>query len=196
MMEVWFVLIGIVALVILFPFIRCFFKRLVCAVKIKRICKRKNLVVHPTHILWFLGSKRGKNCDFYIETPTQVLAIKLFGAPRRLSILTFKENGNYFFRSYVALLSYGAGFHIPIDGREKKMPNFDFRYQCEKDWYEKKTRNVLLANPTPMEFRYQPLHGAESIISVGEVVNGMQIYSLQHLLKELENKSQTSFCLF
>ena len=186
-MKFWFVLFGIVALVILFPFIRCFFKRLVCGIKIKRMCQRKNLVAHPAHPLWFLGSRGTKNCDIYIETPTQVLAIKLFGAPRRLSILTFKENGNYFFRSYIVLISYGAGFHIPLDGRERKMPSFDFRFQYKDAWDEKDTQDILLANPAPMEFRYQPNHGAESIVCVGDTVGGMEIFSLQHLLKVLES---------
>lgn len=185
-MEFWFVLFGIVALVILFPFIRCFFKRLVCAMKIKRMCRRKNLVVHPTHPLWFLGSKHTKKCDLYIETPTQVLAIKLFGAPRRLSILTLKEDGNYFFRSYIVLISYGAGFHIPVDGRERVMPSFDFRFQYKDAWSNKSTRDILLANPTPMEFRYQPHHGSDRIVCVGDTVNGMELASLQYLLKELE----------
>ena len=184
-MEFWFVLFGIVALVILFPFIRCFFKRLVCAIKIKRMCQRKKLVAHPTRPLWFLGSKRTKNCDIYIETPTQVLAIKLFGAPRRLSILTLKEDGNYFFRSYVVLISYGAGFHIPLDGRERAMPSFDFRFQYKDAWNEKSTQNVLLVNPASMEFRYQPRHGGESIITEGNTVNGMEISSLKYLLKKL-----------
>ena len=187
-MEFWFVLFGIVALVILFPFIRCFFGRLVCAIKIKRMCQRKNLVAHPTHLLWFLGSKGTKNCDIYIETPTQVLAVKLFGAPRRLSILTLKEDGNYFFRSYIVLISYGAGFHIPLDGRERKMPSFDFRFRYKDVWNEKNTRNILLVSPAPMEFRYQPSHGAESIVCVGDSVNGVELSSLRHLLRELENE--------
>ena len=186
-MEFWFILFGSVALIILFPFIRCFFKRLVCATKIKRMCQRKNFVTHPTHPLWFLGNKKAKNCDLYIETPTQMFSIKLFGAPRRLSILTIKENGNYFFRSYIVLVSYGAGFHIPFDGREKKMPRFDFRYKYQDMWYEKDTQDILLANPAPMEFRYQPNHGAESIVCVGDTVGGMEIFSLQHLLKVLES---------
>lgn len=186
-MEFWFVLIDIVALVIFFPFIRCFFKRLVCATKIKRICQRKNFVTHPTHPLWFLGNKKAKNCDLYIETPTQMFSIKLFDAPRRLSILTIKENGNYFFRSYIVLVSYGAGFHIPLDGRERKMPSFDFRFQYKDAWNEKSIRNILLVNPAPMEFRYQPRHGAESIVCVGDTVGGMEIFSLQHLLKVLES---------
>ena len=186
-MDFLFVLSGIVALIVLFPFIRCFFKRLICAVKINRMCRRKNLVVHPTHPLWFLGSKHTKNCDLYIETPTQVFAIKLFGAPRRLSTLTLKENGNYFFKSYIVLISYGAGFHIPVDGRERVMPNFDFRFQYKDAWSNKSTRDILLANPTPMEFRYQPLHGSDCIVCVGDTVNGMELASLQYLLGKLEN---------
>lgn len=186
-MNFWLVLLGIIAFVILFPFIRCLFKRLICVAKIKRMCKRKSLVAHPTHPLWLLGSKNAKKCDLYIETPTQVFAIKLFGAPRRLSILTIKENGNYFFRSYIVLVSYGAGFHIPFDGREKKMPRFDFRYKYQDMWYEKDTQDILLANPAPVEFRYQPNHGAESIVCVGDTVNNMELSSLQHFLKELES---------
>ncbi len=186
-MKFWFVLSGIVALIVLFPFIRCFFKRLICAAKIKRMCQRKNLATHPMHPLWFLGSKKTKNCDLYIETPTQVLSVKLFGAPRRLSILTLKENGNYFFRSYIVLVSYGAGFHVPFDGRERAMPSFDFRYQYKEAWDGKDIRNILLTNPAPMEFRYQPRHGGENIVCVGDTVNGMQLYSLQHLLRELES---------
>jgi len=160
---------------------------LVCAIKIKRMCQRKNLVAHPTHLLWFLGSKKTRNCDIYIETPTEVLAIKLFGAPRRLSILTLKEDGNYFFRSYIVLISYGAGFHVPLDGREKKMPRFDFRFQYKDAWSNKSTRDILLANPAPMEFRYQPNHGPDRIVCVGDSVNGVELSSLRHLLGELES---------
>ena len=155
--------------------------------KIKRMCRRKNLVAHPTHPFWFLGSRGTKNCDLYIETPTQVFAIKLFDAPRRLSILTLKENGKYFFKSYIVLISYGAGFHIPVDGRKRVMPRFDFRFQYKDAWSNKSTRDILLANPAPMEFRYQPLHGSDCIVCVGDTVNGMELASLQYLLEKLEN---------
>ena len=185
-MNFWLVLLGIIAFVILFPFIRCLFKRLICVAKIKRMCQRKSLVAHPTHPLWLLGSKNAKKCDLYIETPTQVFAIKLFGAPRRLSILTFKEDCHYFFRSYIALISYGAGFHIPLDSREKKIPSFDFRYKYKNTWDEKTVRKILLVNPTPMEFHYQPRHGQERIVCAGDTINGMEIASLQCFLKELE----------
>ena len=102
-MDFWYVLIGAVAFVAFFPYIRCFFKRLKCAGKIKRLCQSKGYKIHATHPLWFLGSKHAKECDLYIETANEVFAIKLFGMPRRLSILVLKENREYFIRSFIAL---------------------------------------------------------------------------------------------
>ena len=80
-MEFWYAVIGIVAIIVFFPYIRCFFKRLKCANKIKRLCRNKNYKIHPTHPLWFLGSKHAKKCDLYIETANEVFSIKLFGMP-------------------------------------------------------------------------------------------------------------------
>ena len=91
-MEFWYALIGIVAVITLFPYIRCFFKRLKCEGKIRKLCRTKGYKIFSTHPLWFLGNKCGKRCDFYIETENEVFAVKLFGMPRRLSILILKEN--------------------------------------------------------------------------------------------------------
>ena len=47
-MEFWYALIGIITLIVFFPYIRCFFKRLKCAYKIKRLCRSKNYKIHVT----------------------------------------------------------------------------------------------------------------------------------------------------
>ena len=186
-MEFWYALIGIVAVIALFPYIRCFFKRLKCANKIKRLCRNKNYKIHATHPLWFLGSKHTKKCDFYIETANEVFAVKLFGMPRRLSILILKENGEYFIRSFIALISYGGGIRFPINGKPKPMPVYDFRYKYRDEWEIKTPRRVLLVNPVSMEFKRQPHHGGEVTVGAGEIVNGMEIDSLPRLLGDLEN---------
>ena len=66
------------------------------------------------------------------------------------------------------------------------MPRFDFRYKYQDMWHEKDTQDILLANPAPMEFRYQPNHGAESIVCVGDTINDTELSSLEYFLKELE----------
>ena len=126
-MEFWYTLIGIVAFVAFFPYIRCFFKRLKCAYKIKRLCRNKNYKIHATHPLWFLRSKHAKKCDLYIETANEVFAVKLFGMPRRLSILILKENGEYFIRNFISVFSNAGGVSFPIESKSKPMPAYDFR---------------------------------------------------------------------
>ena len=187
-MEFWYALIGIVAIIVFFPYIRCFFKRLKCANKIKRLCRNKNYKIHATHPLWFLGSKHAKKCDLYIETANEILAIKLFGMPKRFSILVLKEDGEYFIRSFIALISsIGQGIRFPIDSKPKPMPAYDFRYKYKDEWEIKTPRHILLVNPVSMEFRRQCHHGTEVIIGAGDIVNGMEIYSLSRLLGDLES---------
>ena len=186
-MDFWYVLIGIVALIALFPYMRCFFKRLNCMGKIKKVCRSKNYKIQATHPLWFLGSKHTKKCDLYIETANEVFAVKLFGMPRRLSILILKENGEYFIRSFIALVSYGGGIRIPINGKPKPMPAYNFRYKYRDEWEIKTPRRVLLVNPVSMEFKRQPHHGGEVTVGAGEIVNGMEIDSLPRLLGDLES---------
>ena len=186
-MDFWYALIGIVTFVAFFPYIRCFFKRLKCAGKIKSLCHSKGYKIHATHPLWFLGSKQAKKCDLYIETANEVFAIKLFGMPRRMSVLVLKENGEYFIRSFIALISYGGVIRFPINGKPKPMPDYDFRYKYKNEWEIKTPRNVLLVNPVSMEFRRQPHHGSEVIVGAGDIVNGMEIDSLPRLLGDLES---------
>ena len=187
-MEFWFVLIGIIAVIALFPYICFLFKRLISVGKIKRICRNQGYIIHPTHPLWFLGSKNRNKCDFYIETANEVFAIKFFGMPSRLSILIIKENRDYFIRKYIVLLSKFAGTHFPVfDRKPKPLPIYDFRYQYKNEWESKTQRTILLVNPDPMEIRQLPQHGSEVSLGAGDMIYGMEIDSLSRLLGELES---------
>ncbi len=186
-MKFLYALIGIVAIIILFPYIRCFVKRLSCAGKIKKLCREKGYEMHAAHPFWFFGSKRGTRCDLYVETANEVFAIKLFGMPRRRSVLIFKETGEYFIRRFIGFSSYGSAIRYPIDGRSRRLPQYDFRYKYRDEWEIKTPRHILLVNPISMEIRRQPKNGAEVIVGAGDTVNGMEIESLSRLLGDLES---------
>lgn len=168
-------------------YIRYFFKRLSCMFKIKRMCRNKSFKIHAVNPFWFLGNKYSHKCDLYIETPNEVFAIKLFGMLRRRSVLIFKENGEYIVRKFIALSAYGSVIQNPIDSKPKLLPNYDFRHRYRVEWEIKTPRNILLINPVSMEFRRQPDHGSETIVGAGDIVNGIEVDSLSHLLGDLEN---------
>ena len=185
-MEFWYLLGVAVAFAALFPYIRCLIKRLICAQKIKKICSEKGYCLYATHPFWFLGGKRSKNCDFYVETKNKVFAVKFFGMPRWRSVLVLKENGEYFVRNFIALMSFGEGVLFPIGGKTKQMNSYNFRYKYREEWEIKTPKRVLLINPTSIEVRYQPRSGKELIVGAGNVVNGMEINSLPRFLGDLE----------
>ena len=186
-MDFWRAIICIITVISVLPYIRCLFKRIILKNKIIKKCLKKGYQLYPTHLFWFLGNKHSKICDLYIETEYDLLTIKIFGVSKRNSILIIKENGEYFVRRFLALISYVGIVYFPFNSRAKHMPSYNFRYKYKKDWETKKVRRILLVNPVSMTVRFQPQHSGEVIILSGDIVNGMELFSLPDFLKSLDN---------
>ncbi len=185
-MEFWYILTGIVGFILLLPYVRFIFKRLICAAKIKMICRKKGYQIHPTHLFWFLRSNLNRKCDLYIESENYLFSIKLFGVRRKVSILYVKENGEYFIRNIFGLLGFGGILSLPFDSRPRRMPAYDFRYGYRDEWEIKTPKAILLINPVPIEIRKQS-RNSEEIVSSGDILYGMEIYSLSRMLEVLES---------
>ncbi|MBR2894041.1 MAG: hypothetical protein IKC03_00090 [Oscillospiraceae bacterium] len=182
-MEFWIFILCAAVVITGFPYIRCFIKRIICAVKLTLACKKKNYVLHKTHFLWFLGHKYAEKCDFYIETPDSIYSVKLFGVPKHHHILIFKADGDYFVRSHLYILPF---VKHSFDSKPRTLPAYNFRCHFRDEWEIKTPHNVLLVHPVSMEIRLQPNFGSEVIVGAGDVVNGMEIQSLSRFLGELE----------
>ena len=181
------VLLWVLAILAVFfyiiPLLRCFCKRISCAMKLSRLCRRLGFTLQGTHILWFLGSRSRKGCDCVIETPSQVFAVKLFGVVHGGRILVFRETGEYFFRRYASILLFI--FNI-FDGSFRRLPEYDFS-SGEALAAGRLRRDILLLNPIPMEVRVQPHSGQEYVTGPGDDLFGMELASLSHLVRIVEN---------
>ena len=186
-MDFWILLIGIVTLVVLFPYIRCLIIRLVSIGKIKKVCKIKGYKLYPTHKFWCLGSKKYLNCDVYIETDNDVLAVKLFGMPRKRSVLIVNENGEYVIRSYIVVFSYSPGCRTPFDSKPKRMPEYDFRYKYKEGWEHKHLQRVVLVTPAPIELIHRRENGGDVLVGSSMGVKGIEYYCSSCFIKYLEN---------
>ena len=181
-MGVLMCVVGIGIVCFCFPYIRCFFKRLSLLSKIKNACREKGYRLQGTHSFWFLGGKNGKRCDCTIETAEEVLAIKLFGMPRRRRVLVFTEKREYFTRILVGMLLL---IRESFDSKAKQLPEYDFTCVNKEALDDKKNRKILLVNPVPMEMLMQKENAKETILSPGDEVYGMEVANLSWLLKEL-----------
>lgn len=168
------------------PALRCFFKRVGCAVKLQRLCRRLNFTLQGTHVLWFLGRRGRRGCDCVIETPAQVFAIKFFGVMHGGRVLVFRETGEYFFRRFSSILMF---IFDAFDGAFRRLPEYDFS-RGEAVANGRARRDVLLLHPIPMEVRIQPHSGQESVTGPGDELFGMELASLSHLVRILENAAR------
>ena len=168
---------------LLHPPLRWLLKRLICAHRLTRFCRERGFSLHPTHRLWFFGHRRGENCDCCIETPSEIFAIKLFGAVHRRRALIFTARDTYCFRSFLTLMGL-ANFHF--DSKPHPLPTYRFHLQRRDEWALKTPHRVLLINPIPVDIRRRAANGAEEILGAGDVVCGMEIQSLSRLLGRLE----------
>lgn len=185
-MEFLYALIGIVAIIVLFPYIRCFVKRLSCAGKIKKLCREKGYEMHAAHPLWFLGRNHAKTCDLYVETAREVFAVKLFGLPHKNDRLMLKEDGTYFVQRIIPLLSFASASLNKSDSRSRPIPVYHFRHGYRDAWELKTPRRVLLLCPDA-DVRRIPRQGAPVTLGVGDRINGMELFSMSHFLRTLEN---------
>jgi len=186
-MPFLFSVLGIAIFLLCIPYIRFFFKRIQLYIKIKRVCAKKKYKFHKNGYLWFLRTKNMQNCDFYIETQSEVYAIKLFGVLKRFSqTLIFTDENEYYIRSYTAIPTLSGGFRIPTDGKINKMLKYNYRYHYKNEWEIKNPINVLLINPVPHEIRKQCKDESETILGNGDVVHNAQIYSLSGFITLLE----------
>jgi len=178
-MEGLFYIWGIILLVVMYPYIRCFRKRWKCFRKVKRFCKKQKYKLHATHKFWFLGRKCDKACDFYIETDKDVYAVKLFSMLHRTSMLIFREDGTYLIRRFMGVLWIRFFWNsklIPLVG-------YDFRHRFKDEWRLKTPHNILLINPISMDIFRQYINGYEDAVGVGDELYGMKIFSLSRFLE-------------
>jgi len=200
-MGVWLWVAGIGIVCFCYPYIRCFIKRLSLLSKIKNACREKGYRLQGTLPFWFLGGKNGRHCDCTIETAEEILAIKLFGMPRRKRVLIFTEKKEYFTRMLVGMLLL---IKECFDSKAKPVPEYDFTCVNKEVSVDKKLRKILLVNPVPMEMLMQAERGRESklspfpmenmprenakerILSPGDELYGMEVANLLWLLKQLQ----------
>ena len=166
----WVLLYAVVLFLLLFfclNHLRCLMIRLSCAWQIRKMCRRGKAKLHRAHLFWFLGSRFGRHCDFYLETPHCIFSIKLFGVMRRYAWLVLMRKDQYQLQ--------GTLFGRPV----RPFGNYDFRYRFRPEWEGKAMCPVVLMNPEPHDIRIQkPGKQEQKEFTYGDQFAGVMVFSL------------------
>ena len=185
-MEVFLFILSVVLVINLYPYLRTGVKRVLMVGKLKKFCRENGYTLVPVGRLWMFAHRLGKNCDFYIETPNTVYAVKLFGLRKRNQYLVFTREGSFYVRNFIHVFTpYAATARFYRDSKPRKLPDYNFRVGFRDEWYLKSIRTVLLLNPTCVEIHINRV-SKESTVGNGEAIAGMTLYTLSGLLNEME----------
>ncbi len=177
-------------------YLRIAVKRLQLFLSIRTLCKRKGWTLFGTHRLWMFSPNGYQSCDFHLFTGAHLYCVKLFSVRYRRSVLCLCEGHRYYIRQFLGLVGMAASARIPIDGKQRTMPQYNFRYRLKPEWDTAQVHNILLLSPVCMEVN---THGADRkkviVAGMGDRYYDMQLYSRPRFLSrvELDNEKQTIF---
>ena len=136
----------------LIPWIRCFFKRIVMAVKLRDAAKKNGWTFRPARPLWFLAPNGGTEADCFLEGQAgrerRVYSVKLWaslfrmqnayfigGDPqsvryKRIVPLAGRFGGKYGWELNETAEETGGGISMVVGSREKKRKLVDYLSRC------------------------------------------------------------------
>ncbi len=138
-------------LIVFYPFMRFFIKRIIMISRIKRICSLKKLKYKANYFGHVLGNFNGKNCDFYIETNDKVYSVKLCGTYWRKDLCDFMDKNHYAIRSLSFQFAHTKN---SVKYKVKTKPAYNFRYKFSESYYTKELIPIILMNPTSINVTY------------------------------------------
>jgi hypothetical protein len=182
------IFVTVTAIVLSYVYARLFFKRLSLRRRLLKVCKRKGFTLTPTHKRWWLGGKKGKNCDLHIETGKEIISVKLFETLRRSTLLYFCPESEFYAVICIMNLVAPRGGSVPITHttRQKKLPDYDYGYMLPDSG--KKQKKILLINPVCGEYHNftKKEHTGNNVADIGDLIWGSELNSLSPLIRYLE----------
>ena len=182
------IFVTVTAIVLSYVYARLFLKRLKLRKKLLKVCKKRGFTLTPTHKAWWLGGKKGQNCDLHIETGKQILSIKLFQTLRRSTLLYFCPEYEYY--AVICIMNLvaprGGSFPITHTTKQRKLPQYDFSYMLPES--EKKQKRILLINPVCGEYHNLTKKelSSNNVADIGDLIWGSELNSLSPLVRYLE----------
>lgn len=149
--------------------------------RLEKQCLQKGYRFLKGNKRWFLGTGYGDRADFAIETETCVYAVKLFGFPRKHTVMVLLHRQQYFLRHIFGIL---LELRLHIDHNPRTLQPYDFDCFCGTE--EKAVRPMLLLHPAPLKVVQQDLDRKERGFYYGDSFCGIEIVTVEEIQNLLQ----------
>lgn len=169
-MAVYLTFAAVAALILAYPYIRIFCKRISLAIRLGRFCRKRGVTMTTASPLWFLASNRRTAPVLFLETASHAWAVALFAVPKRASTLILNDNGTYQIETYLTLinvLTVVYRFH----NRPRPLADVNFYTGAPDRVWIKHFTPVMLVNPGCLGMKAN-LHGRAVHLGNGDPFGG------------------------
>lgn len=162
------------------PYVVMLVKRVLFARQLACLCRRCGYSFEVTSPLWFLSGIRATRPAFYVETPSTVYSVKLFGTVFRHHFINFIDAGHYLVCNIAPIMV----FLTPAPPKRRTKPPCDFRYLWRERYSGKVFEPILLMFPVPAT-----VSSGGRLIGNGDFVHEGRFYTKSAFLKMLGSMS-------
>ena len=174
-------LIILIVILLLFPYISLLVKRLSLLIRVKRLCKKRNISFKRLSGGILLSSIKNGKISFICESEKSVLSVKVCGTISRRVFLRFIDTTHYATRNLRFQLSSTSG---AINYETHNKDKYDFKEGLSIESFKKKLIPVILVCPVPASV--STTSGSETkSISQGDNIGEGYYYSSDGFLKLL-----------
>ena len=177
-MKLFFLILALCLAVMAYPYLRITVKRFSLYLRIKRVCRRKGYLLKSAHFCGFWGTNQRSRFDFYIETPNELLCVKLFAAKHKKSVLKLQDgNRLYYFTKTLCLFSRWGQTSMAYNSKLRALPSYDFEVKASQGMESKTKTNILLIHPKCFEIHGIADDGTKRPLATGDTIHGMRLES-------------------
>lgn len=175
------ILLLVVLFLCVYPYFRCFIKRIALIITIKRVCNKSGFVFAPTHKCWLFGNIKSGKCDFCVVGTKKVFRVKLASSISSMHFYCFKDKHSYLFKSLKwTLISHWTSKNFKL---KSKLP-FDFDRGTRDEWTGYEKADILLFYPAPGG-AFVSKNGTEREIWNGDFTGEALLYTKKGFIESL-----------
>lgn len=160
----------------MYPFLRFFLKRLCFFLKIKKVCKKKQLVFHGGLFSLF-NNYKNSNADYTIETKNNLYVVKIIGVFYKHNIINFIDNQHFSIKT----VPLGI-FRLFSREKIKKHSPFVFHEKLNNLSLYKNFTPIIVICPVPVAVYLKSVP-----VGNGDDMGSYSFYTATGFLKAIEN---------
>lgn len=182
----------LIVLLILWPLLRLFVKRLTLRRRLLGFCRVSGAELHPCRAMWWVRHS-GDFCDFIAISGGKAYAVRMMGSKRRTDAIIFRGGKYTILRRLAFISNWGFTAVIPDESKPRNIPGCAIPENMKDVVGRRMICRCLLINPVCLDLFREDKQGERTALGSGDAVgeaDTLAVCDLEWLTAELRGAGE------